>query len=175
MTGVQTCALPIYYDIKVDGAIASIPADVLLNRCAQTGDALSCAAVVRSGSGFVSSINGVLLNTNGIRIAEDEAFCDALADLRPGFEVYLQFDGFDDASDRRLRGRPMAQARKAAVANLAKYGVPVTLVSTVERGVNDGQVGRVVEFGLASPNVRGVNFQPVELRTEFLNAVDHLK
>lgn len=56
-----------YYDIKVDGAIASIPADVLLNRCAQTGDALSCAAVVRSGSGFVSSINGVLLNTNGIR------------------------------------------------------------------------------------------------------------
>ncbi|KQT35443.1 TonB-dependent receptor [Sphingomonas sp. Leaf412] len=55
-----------YYNIEVDGAIASIPADVLLNRCAQTGDALSCASVVRTNSGFISSINGVLLNTNGI-------------------------------------------------------------------------------------------------------------
>lgn len=56
-----------YYDIKVNGAIASIPADVLLNRCAETGDALSCAAVVRTPSGIISSINGVLLNTSGIR------------------------------------------------------------------------------------------------------------
>lgn len=56
-----------YYDIKVDGAIASIPANVLLDRCAQTGDALSCAAVRRTSNGFISSINGVLLNTGGIR------------------------------------------------------------------------------------------------------------
>ena len=56
-----------YYDIKVNGAIASIPADVLLNRCAQTGDALSCAAVTRTAAGFIQAINGVLLNTGGIR------------------------------------------------------------------------------------------------------------
>ncbi|MCC2980977.1 TonB-dependent receptor domain-containing protein [Sphingomonas sp. IC4-52] len=56
-----------YYDIKVEGAIASIPAAVLLDRCAQTGDALSCGAVVRTASGFITSINGVLLNTGGIR------------------------------------------------------------------------------------------------------------
>ncbi len=56
-----------YYDIKVDGAIASIPAEVLLARCAQSGDALSCAAVNRTPNGFVSAINGVLLNTGGIR------------------------------------------------------------------------------------------------------------
>ena len=56
-----------YYDIKVDGAIASIPAEVLLDRCAQTGDQLSCAAVRRTSNGFISSINGVLLNTGGIR------------------------------------------------------------------------------------------------------------
>jgi iron complex outermembrane receptor protein len=56
-----------YYDIKVKGAIASIPADVLLNRCPETGDALSCAAVVRTPSGIISSINGVLLNTSAIR------------------------------------------------------------------------------------------------------------
>lgn len=56
-----------YYDIKVNGAIASIPAEVLLARCAQSGDALSCAAVNRTPNGFISAINGVLLNTGGIR------------------------------------------------------------------------------------------------------------
>lgn len=56
-----------YYDIKVDGAIASIGADVLLNRCAETGDALSCAAITRTPNGFISAINGILLNTGGIR------------------------------------------------------------------------------------------------------------
>lgn len=56
-----------YYDIKVNGAIASIPADTLLNRCAQTGDALSCAAIVRAPTGVITAINGLLLNTGGIQ------------------------------------------------------------------------------------------------------------
>lgn len=56
-----------YYDIRLTGAIASIGADVLLNRCAVAGDALSCAAISRTPSGFISGINGVLLNTGGIR------------------------------------------------------------------------------------------------------------
>ncbi|WP_249340717.1 TonB-dependent receptor [Sphingomonas sp. 2SG] len=56
-----------YYDIKVDGAIASIPAQVLLSRCAETGDALSCTAIRRAPSGIVTAINGLLLNTGGVR------------------------------------------------------------------------------------------------------------
>ncbi|MFJ5932299.1 TonB-dependent receptor domain-containing protein [Sphingomonas sp. NPDC092440] len=56
-----------YYDIQLKGAIASIDANVLLNRCAQLGDALSCAAVQRTPNGFISAINGVLLNTGTIR------------------------------------------------------------------------------------------------------------
>jgi iron complex outermembrane receptor protein len=56
-----------YYDIKVDGAIAAIPAQVLLSRCAETGDALSCTAIRRAPSGIVTAINGLLLNTGGVR------------------------------------------------------------------------------------------------------------
>ncbi|MCJ7688322.1 MAG: radical SAM protein, partial [Clostridiaceae bacterium] len=36
----------------------------------------------------------VMLNTNGIRIAEDEEFASQLQQFIGGFEVYLQFDGF---------------------------------------------------------------------------------
>ncbi|RZM11825.1 MAG: TonB-dependent receptor [Sphingomonas sp.] len=56
-----------YYDVKVRDAIAGIPADVLLNRCAFNADALSCAATTRTANGFVSAISGLLLNTGGIR------------------------------------------------------------------------------------------------------------
>ncbi|WP_375391327.1 TonB-dependent receptor domain-containing protein [uncultured Sphingomonas sp.] len=55
-----------YSDIKVSGAIASIGADVLLSRCALTGDPLSCSAIRRTPAGFISAINGILLNTGGI-------------------------------------------------------------------------------------------------------------
>ena len=56
-----------YYDVKVTDAINSIPAQVLLSRCAVAGDPLSCAAVTRTPAGFISGINGQLLNTGGIR------------------------------------------------------------------------------------------------------------
>ena len=36
-----------------------------------------------------------MLNTNGLRIAEDEEFVRKLGEFKGGFEIYLQFDGFD--------------------------------------------------------------------------------
>jgi iron complex outermembrane receptor protein len=55
-----------YYDISLDGAVGTIGADVLLDRCAETGDAFSCAAVTRTASGAIVTINGLLQNIGGI-------------------------------------------------------------------------------------------------------------
>jgi iron complex outermembrane receptor protein len=55
-----------YFDISVDGAIAAIDAEVLLGRCANTGDASSCAAISRSASGQVTQIRGFLQNIASI-------------------------------------------------------------------------------------------------------------
>jgi iron complex outermembrane receptor protein len=55
-----------YYNIRVDGAIQAIDAEVLLGRCANTGDALSCAAISRSASGQVTQIRGFLQNIASI-------------------------------------------------------------------------------------------------------------
>jgi iron complex outermembrane receptor protein len=62
-----------YFDIRVDGAIQAIDAELLLNRCAEDGDALSCAAIDRSASGAVTQIRGLLQNiasieTNGLDV-----------------------------------------------------------------------------------------------------------
>lgn len=61
-----------YYDISLNGAIRAIDATTLLDRCAQTGDPLSCSTIRRSAAtGNVLGINALLQNigaitTNGI-------------------------------------------------------------------------------------------------------------
>ena len=56
-----------YYDIKVMDAIAPVAAQLTLSRCAETGDALSCAAITRTSNGLISRINAQLQNIGGIR------------------------------------------------------------------------------------------------------------
>ncbi len=52
-------------------------------------------------------IDIVMINTNGIRLARDAAFRREIAKLKHRCEMYLQFDGFDDNVQRRLRGQPL--------------------------------------------------------------------
>lgn len=56
-----------YYDIKVSNAIAAVNPQVTLARCAQLGDPSACANVVRTASGKVAQIVGLLQNIGEIR------------------------------------------------------------------------------------------------------------
>jgi hypothetical protein len=103
----------------------------------------------------------VMLNTNGLRIAKDEAFVQELGRLVGNFEVYLQFDGLDGNVSKQLRGQDFLREKLRAVELLEKYNVPTTPVMTVQAGVNDHQIGDVVAFAMRHRNIRGVNFQPM--------------
>ena len=101
------------------------------------------------------------LNSNGLRLARDEAYVRALAEAGLSF-VFMQFDGVDDEVYRALRAAPLYEDKLAAIRMCDKYKIGVTLVPTVVRGVNDGQLGDIVRLGASlSPAVRGVHFQPV--------------
>jgi hypothetical protein len=108
-------------------------------------------------------IKYVMLNTNGLRIATDEAFVKELSRFVGKFEIYLQFDGFDDGIYRHLRGMALSEIKQQAIRNLARYKIPITLVSTIEKGINDHEIGKIVEFGIRTDYIRGVNFQPIAL------------
>lgn len=101
----------------------------------------------------------VVLNTNGIRIARDDKFLAALQKLKP--HIYLQFDGFEAETNRLIRGKPdLINDKLRALDRLAEVDVRAVLVGAIERGINEHEVGRIVEFGLSHPAVFGVNFQP---------------
>lgn len=103
----------------------------------------------------------VQLNSNGLRLGAEPEFAKALRDAGLSF-VFMQFDGTDDAIYEKLRGRPLLEAKKAAIAVCGALRVGVTLVPTVVPGVNDGNIGAIINYGLEnSPAVRGVHFQPV--------------
>src|SRR5262249_44717026 len=104
-------------------------------------------------------IRHVMLNTNGKRIANDDAFVAELAELRPS--IYFQFDGFSSETYRVIRGEPDILAQKLrALDRLAAIGVGVVLVPAIERDVNLHEVGEIVKFALGHSAVRGINFQP---------------
>jgi uncharacterized radical SAM superfamily Fe-S cluster-containing enzyme len=104
-------------------------------------------------------IHHVMVNTNGVRLAADDAFLAELAELRPS--VYLQFDGLEPATHLALRGRDLVETKRRALARAEAAGLDVVLVAAVERGVNDHELGALVRLGLDHPAVRGVAFQPV--------------
>ena len=107
-------------------------------------------------------IRHIMLNTNGIRIARDSDFVAALADLRPGFEVYLQFDSLRRDALENLRGADLRRVREEALANLERAGISTTLVCVVKKGINDSEIGEIIRYALNYSCIRGVTFQPVQ-------------
>ena len=107
-------------------------------------------------------IRHLMVNTNGIRIAREPVFAQRLATYMPGFELYLQFDSFERSALQDLRGADLRSIREGALAVLNDLDLSTTLVVTVKRGANDGELGKILEFAAAQRCVRGVTFQPVQ-------------
>jgi uncharacterized radical SAM superfamily Fe-S cluster-containing enzyme len=106
-------------------------------------------------------IDHVEVNTNGLRLATDPGYADALADAGVT-AVYLQFDGLTADTYERIREVDVLDEKFDAVAACRAADVPVVLVPTVVPGVNDDEMGDVVRFALENRDVvRSVNFQPV--------------
>jgi uncharacterized radical SAM superfamily Fe-S cluster-containing enzyme len=107
-------------------------------------------------------IRHVMINTNGVRIAQDPAFVERLASYAPGLEVYLQFDSLDDEALMDLRGARLSRIRRQALEQLERVNLATTLVAVVKRGVNDHEVPAIIQHALEWKCVRGVTFQPVQ-------------
>ncbi|MBI3714863.1 MAG: radical SAM protein [Betaproteobacteria bacterium] len=119
-------------------------------------------------------IRHLMVNTNGLRIANEAGFAERLAAYAPGFEVYLQFDSFEREALMTLRGADLRRTREKAIENLNRAGVSTTLVMTVAKGVNDQEIGKVIEYASKQPCVRGVTLQPMQFagRTEGVSAAN---
>ncbi|WP_225896557.1 radical SAM protein [Amazonocrinis nigriterrae] len=107
-------------------------------------------------------IKHLMINTNGVRIAKDKSFCDRLSQYMPGIELYLQFDSFENEVLQELRGADLRDIREKAINHLNEYNISTTLVVTLKKGLNDHEIGNIIEFALQQKCIRGVTFQPIQ-------------
>lgn len=103
----------------------------------------------------------ILINSNGLRIATDDALLALLQRHRERVEVYLQYDGESAQASTHHRGADIRRFKQRALERLSGAGIFTTLTMTAALGVNDDEIGAVLQRGLDTPYVGGVTIQPV--------------
>lgn len=99
--------------------------------------------------------------TNGLRFAQEPDFARQCEDAGL-HDLYLQFDGTSDEVYRQTRGRALWDVKQRAIEAVSKTDMKIVFVPTIVRGLNDHEVGRIVEVALANiETVAGISFQPV--------------
>ncbi|MEW2478819.1 radical SAM protein [Mycobacterium sp. NPDC049093] len=105
-------------------------------------------------------ITRILINSNGVRIANDDALLDLLTAHRERVEVYLQYDGLSEQAHRHHRGGDLRRTKSQALQRLSEREIFTTLVMTTALGVNDDEIGDMVRLALDTPYVGGLTIQP---------------
>ncbi|MGM9985801.1 MAG: radical SAM protein [Bacillaceae bacterium] len=112
-------------------------------------------------------IKHLMVNTNGLKIANDPTFAKKLASYMPSFEIYLQFDSLHGYVHEELRGRDLTDVRLRAIERLNEYNISTTLVVTLKKGLNDDHIGEILDFAVKQRCIRGVTFQPIQVAGRF--------
>ena len=106
----------------------------------------------------------IMVATNGIRIAKNPEYLQHLVDA--GLKtLYLQFDGISEEPYMIARNRDLREIKNKALDSARAASLDgVILVPTIVKGVNDQELGGIIQYGLDNRDiVRCINFQPVSI------------
>jgi 7,8-dihydro-6-hydroxymethylpterin dimethyltransferase len=102
-------------------------------------------------------IGRVVLNSNGLRLADDADFARRLAD--EGVYVALSLDALDPALCTRIHGRDISGEKRRALENLERAGVQTTLLMVLAAGVNETEGPLLLDLLLGKEFVRSLCIQ----------------
>src|SRR5246500_2730683 len=105
--------------------------------------------------------NSVQAATNGIEFAKSLEFAQQAAEAGMRY-AYLQFDGIGNAANAHRKVGNLFDVKLKAIDHLHKAGVEIVPVVTIVNGINNEQVGRIIQFALDNPKtISFLSFQPV--------------
>jgi tetraether lipid synthase len=105
--------------------------------------------------------NSVQAATNGIEFAKSPEFSRQAAEAGLRY-AYLQFDGIGNAANAHRQVGNLFDVKLRAIHNLHEAGVEIVPVTTIVNGINNEQVGRIIQFALDNPKtISFLSFQPV--------------
>jgi hypothetical protein len=101
-----------------------------------------------------AGIHRVTVCSNGVRLAREEALVRRLAEVRA--RVALSFDTFERQADEAMQGAHLLALKLRCLDLLEKYDVDTTLIPVMTRGVNDHEIGKILDLAFSRPNIRHV-------------------
>jgi len=112
-----------------------------------------------------AGISHIEVNTNGLRIAEDVGYFKKLFDAGLS-TLYLQFDGLREDIYKKTRARAdLVPVKQRVIENARAIGLDsLVLVVTLAKGVNDRDLGDIVNYAVKNHDVvRCINIQPISM------------
>ena len=100
-----------------------------------------------------AGIRRLTISTNGLKL-RDEAYVRKLAALDA--RIVLSLDTFRPETDRVLLGANTVKAKLDALALLEKHDVATTILPAVATGLNDDEVGSLLQLVLSKPHIRSL-------------------
>ncbi len=105
-------------------------------------------------------IEQVLINTNGLRIAQSDSLCEALHIRKKRIELYFSFSGFRLETHLHLYGKDLRVEKERAMQRAMEAKIFTNLVVTLERGMNDDEAGELLRYAFSKYHIAGIILQP---------------
>lgn len=103
------------------------------------------------------NIQRVTMNTNGLRLAQDEELARQLKES--GVQLVLSLDTLDPETSRLIHGKDIATQKLKALERAADLDIPVTILSVCIKGVNEDHVAAIAREYIHRDFVRSITIQ----------------
>ncbi len=102
-------------------------------------------------------IGRITLNTNGIRLTQDANLVRQIAD--EGVYIVLSFNSLKSDITTQMHGADILPKKLECLTILERHAIPTTLLTVCARGVNDTELGSIVDIMLTHDFVRSLTVQ----------------
>lgn len=99
----------------------------------------------------------VTVNTNGMRLASDPKFAQAIKES--GAHLVLSLDTFDPVRSHLIHGADIVAKKRKALAVLEELDIPTTILTVAIAGVNDDEIPGIVAEWFPKAFVRSMTIQ----------------
>lgn len=101
-----------------------------------------------------AGIHRVTISTHGLAFIHDEALLESLARLRA--RIVLSFNSFDADTNKRMLGANVLHAKLKVLERLQQYDIDTTLIPVLALGVNDHEIGDLIDFAFSKRFIRSL-------------------
>ena len=102
-------------------------------------------------------ISRVMMNTNGLKIADDETFAKKIKES--GVQVVLSLDTLNPETSIQMYGVDLKQIKLRTLAMLEKYDIPTTLLAVAVKNLNENEIAEICKEYLKKDFVRSITIQ----------------